>query len=341
VIHLDGSDGEGGGQILRTALGLSAWSGQPFSIHSIRANRAQPGMMRQHLTAVQAVATVCRAEVEGDRLGSRSLVFRPARVVPGPYRFDIGTAGSTTLVLQALLPPLLTAAGSSRIVITGGTHNPHAPPTEFLAKSFLPLLRRCGPEVHVRLRRPGFYPAGGGEIEVEIAPRASLQPLELLAAGALRSRRATARVANLDVSIAKREIRVVSRELGLGRHEGHTEELSGVAGAGNVVSIEHEFEHVTDVSTGFGRRGVPAEKVARQAALQAREVVEHAVPVGTHLADQLLIPLAMAGGGCFRTVEPSLHTRTNATVIGAFLPVRFSMHPEGDGRWRIEASSGA
>lgn len=336
MIHLDGSVGEGGGQILRTALALSAWTGQPFSIHSIRANRSKPGLMRQHLTAVQAVAKVCGACVEGDRMGSRSLVFRPSDVVPGSHRFDIGTAGSTTLVLQAVLPPLLTAARRSRVEITGGTHNPHSPPTDFLEKSFLPLVQRCGPDVQIELRRPGFFPAGGGEIAVEITPCDALQPFDLTRRGTLRSRRATARVANLDLSIAEREIRVIRKELQFARNEVFTQELSGVAGAGNIVSIEHEFEHVTDVSTGFGRRGFPAEKVARQAVDAAKRLVDSGVPVGEHLADQLLIPLAMAGGGTFRTHAPSLHAQTNAEIIAAFLPVRFSMREDGDGSWRIE-----
>jgi RNA 3'-terminal phosphate cyclase (ATP) len=203
------------------------------------------------------------------------------------------------------------------------------------------LVRRCGPEVRLFVRRPGFYPVGGGEIEVEIEPCTSLKPLEILRQGGLRRRRATARVANLDVSIAQRELAVVRRELGFGRHELVAEELSDVAGAGNVLCIEHEFEEVTDVSTGFGQRGVPAEKVAREAVRMAGSVVERPVPVGIHLADQLLLPLAMAGAGAFRTLKPSRHTDTNAEVIAAFLPVRFAMRPDDAGCWRVEVQRGA
>src|SRR5262245_60443308 len=171
---IDGSQGEGGGQILRTALALSLVTGAPFRVEKIRAGRQKPGLLRQHLTAVTAAVEIGGAAVEGATLGSRELSFRPGSVRPGAYRFAVGTAGSAALVLQTVLPALLTATGPSTVVVEGGTHNPHAPPFDFLALAFLPLLARMGARAQATLDRPGFYPAGGGQLTVEITPAPAL-----------------------------------------------------------------------------------------------------------------------------------------------------------------------
>src|SRR4051812_15499079 len=168
MIEIDGSEGEGGGQILRSALSLSICTGQPFRIVKVRANRDKPGLMRQHLTAVKAAAEICAGDVDGAELGSRALTFRPGKLAAGDYSFAIGTAGSCTLVLQTVLPPLLAAAGESRVRITGGTHNPAAPPFDFLLRSFLPQVVRMGADVSLELVTPGFFPRGGGEIRAHI-----------------------------------------------------------------------------------------------------------------------------------------------------------------------------
>ncbi len=171
MLQIDGSRGEGGGQILRTSLTLSMITGRPLQIQQIRAQRAKPGLMRQHLTAVKAAAEVCGAETEGAELGSRTLTFRPGAVQAGQYSFDIGTAGSASLVLQTILPPLMIAGGASQLTLRGGTHNMHAPPFDFLAKAFLPLLARIGPRVQATLlRHGGFYPAGSGEVFFASSP---------------------------------------------------------------------------------------------------------------------------------------------------------------------------
>jgi RNA 3'-terminal phosphate cyclase (ATP) len=196
MLTVDGSQGEGG-QILRTSLALSLVSGTPFRIERIRAGRAKPGLMRQHLTALEAAAAVGDADVDGAGIGAHEIVFRPKHVRPGDYRFAVGTAGSAGLVLQTVLLLLLTAAGASRLALQGGTHNPHAPPFGFLAGAFLPLLRRMGGGVEARLDRPGFYPAGGGQMTVDIAEATTLHSLELAARGATRRRRARALVARL------------------------------------------------------------------------------------------------------------------------------------------------
>src|SRR5215831_445162 len=183
MLKIDGSLGEGGGQVLRTSLALSALTGQPFEIEKIRASRKKPGLMRQHLTSVQAAARVCNAHVEGAAISSQSLRFAPGPAVAGVYEFQVGTAGSATLVLQTVLPPLLLARGPSRVVVEGGTHNPLAPPFDFLERSFLPLIQRMGPSVELELRRPGFFPAGGGRFHAKIKPVKKLVRFDLLERG--------------------------------------------------------------------------------------------------------------------------------------------------------------
>ena len=180
MIEIDGSLGEGGGQVLRTSLALSMVTGQPVTLTNIRAGRAKPGLMRQHLACVQAATRICSAQNHGAELGSRALRFEPGTVQPGHYRFDVGSAGSCLLVLQTVLPPLLLALQPSQLTLTGGTHNPMAPPFHFIDRSFVPLLRHMGAEVQLTLRRHGFYPAGGGEVEAVIHPSTTgLRPLVL------------------------------------------------------------------------------------------------------------------------------------------------------------------
>ena len=331
MLTIDGSQGEGGGQILRTALALSLVTGAPFRIEKIRARRARPGLLRQHLTAVSAAVAVGGAEVEGATLGSPSLVFRPGAVKPGEYRFAIGTAGSTGLVVQTVLPALLTAAGPSTLTLEGGTHNPGAPPFDFLARAFLPLIERMGPRVEAVLDRPGFYPAGGGQCAFRVMPAARLAPLDLRERGAIRRRRAQALVARLPRQIADRELAVVRARLGWSEEELEVVVVDGSArGPGNVLLLEVESEHVTELFSGFGQVGVRAEAVAEQAVEQARRYLAAGVPVGPHLADQLLVPLALAGGGAFRTIGLSSHSRTNLDVIRAFLSTRIAVIGAGD-----------
>lgn len=321
MLHLDGSRGEGGGQILRTALALSLVTGRAFRIKKIRSGRRKPGLRRQHLTAVRAAASIGRAQVRGAEPDSREITFRPREVVPGDYRFDIGTAGSATLVLQTVLPPLLTAPGPSTLVLEGGTHNPQAPPFDFLARTFLPLIGRMGPEVDARLERHGFFPAGGGRFTVTVRPARILSGFDLLERGQVRARRAKALLSRLPRHIADRELKVIARELGLAPSDLEVVEVRDPAGPGNAVIIELESEQVTEIVTGFGQRGVRAETVAGDAARQAQRYFEADVPVGEHLADQLLLPLALAGRGSFRTLPLTPHARTNLEVLQAFLPL--------------------
>jgi RNA 3'-terminal phosphate cyclase (ATP) len=214
IITIDGSQGEGGGQVLRSSLALSLVTGRPLVIEKIRAGRKKPGLLRQHLTAVSAAAEVCAVEVDGAALGSQRLVFRPGHVRSGNYAFRVGTAGSATLVLQTVLPALLLAQGESNLILEGGTHNPFAPPVNFLEKAYLPLLNRLGPRVEVRLVRPGFYPAGGGQFTVRVQPTKHLGPLELVNRGQIVARRVRAMVANLPRHIAERECQTIAQETG-------------------------------------------------------------------------------------------------------------------------------
>jgi RNA 3'-terminal phosphate cyclase (ATP) len=339
MILIDGSIGEGGGQILRTALGLSMVTGQPFRIEKIRAGRDKPGLLRQHLTAVNAAAAICGASVEGAAISSRELSFTPGKVKAGEYTFSIGSAGSTTLVLQTVLPALLTADGPSSLTLEGGTHNPHAPPIDFLEKAFLPLINRMGPTVNVTLERAGFYPAGGGRFIVNVQPAAKLLPLHLPERGEIKRRLAKAVVAALPGEIAKRELQKVEKMLGWSGEQLQIRQLPNEWGPGNLLTLEIESEHVTEVFTGFGMKAVTAEAVADQAVQQARRYLAAKIPVGESLADQLLLPLALAGEGSFVTHSPTRHTKTNIEVITRFLPVRVAVAEISRDVWRVEIGS--
>lgn len=329
MIRIDGSQGEGGGQILRTSLALSMITGEPCRIDNIRAGRPKPGLLRQHLTAVEAAQKVCGAITSGMELRSTSITFKPGRIEGGDFSFAIGTAGSTTLVLQTVLPALLQASSPSTVRISGGTHNTHAPSVRFLERSFLPLLRRMGARVDLRLERHGFYPAGGGCVVATIEPVDRLTPIELIEPTPIVSQQAIATIAGLPPSIAARELEVVRDTLGWDRERLHTEALGGGVGPGNVLSVEIEREDVVEVFTGFGERGVSAERVAAKAVAEVNRYLAADVPVWTYLGDQLMLPLALAGGGTFRTGPLSDHATTNASVIERFLGVR--LHCAHDG----------
>jgi RNA 3'-terminal phosphate cyclase (ATP) len=334
MLTIDGSEGEGGGQILRTALALSLITGTPFRMEKIRARRKRPGIMRQHLTAIRAAATVGDAEVEGDAISSRELRFAPRTLVAGDHHFAIGSAGSATLVLQTILPALLGAKSPSSLSFEGGTHNPLAPTFTFLEKAFLPLINKMGPTVDAKLHRHGFYPAGGGKISVAIRP-APLSRLDLDERGTIRACRATAMVAALPYAIARREAQAVAGILGWPAEQCRAITVEDSDGPGNVVEIEIESDALTEVFSAFGEKGRPAESVAEQAAHEARAWLESGAPVGEHLADQLLLPLALAGAGSFRTVAPTPHTLTQIEVIARFLGRRFVVQPIADRTFRV------
>jgi RNA 3'-terminal phosphate cyclase (ATP) len=331
MIEIDGSEGEGGGQILRSSLSLAICTQQPFRITNIRANREKPGLMRQHLTAVKAAAEICAAEVEGAELGARALTFRPGRLAAGDYSFAIGTAGSCTLVFQTVLPALLTAGGESRVRITGGTHNPASPPFDFLARSFLPLLGRMGADVQLDLTSYGFFPRGGGEIRARIATAKRLAAINLTERGAWVRGYAEAYVSAIPIHVGQRELEVIGRALTWSHEQLLLRGLPNDVGPGNAVTITLEHEHVTEVFTGFGEKGVRAETVASQAAAAARDYLSAVAPVGEHLADQLLLPMALGEGGSFVTAQATPHLRSNVAVIERFTARRIAIELVKDG----------
>lgn len=338
MLTIDGSQGEGGGQILRTALSLSMITGTPFALKNIRAGRRKPGLLRQHLTCVKAATRISNAKVSGAEINSRTLTFEPGLIQAGEYDCAIGTAGSTSLVFQTVLPALLRAEGPSRVVLRGGTHNPSAPTFDFLERAFLPLLARMGAVVEIQLQAVGFYPAGGGIWHGRIEPAAELQPLELGVAGAIHTRRIIADVANLPYDVAEREVREAARLLSWPENTGTARTVKS-DGPGNVLTVEVGCEHITEIFTGFGERGTPAENVASRVVAEVREYLAANVPVGPHLCDQLLLPMALAGSGAIVTTPPTRHTRTNIMVIESFLDVEFKLSDLGDRRWRVAVSS--
>jgi RNA 3'-terminal phosphate cyclase (ATP) len=340
TLTIDGSLGEGGGQILRSALALSIITGRPFRIYNIRANRSRPGLRRQHLTAVKAAARIVGAMVAGAEAGASELTFEPGPVQPDDYEFDVGTGGSTTLVLQTILPPLLLAAAPSQVTLVGGTHNFGAPPLDFLEKSFLPLLRRMGPGVELDMARPGFAQRGGGRFTAFIEPVRALAPIAVTERGALRRRLCKAVVAGLPRNIAERELGVIRHGTGWPAECFEVVELPPEFGPGNVVMIEVEAECGTEVFTGFGQKGVWAETVAHGALKQCLRYLDAGVPVGDCLADQLLLPLALAGGGSFLTLPLTRHSQTNIEVIRMFLDVRIAREEVEPGKWLVRVGSG-
>ena len=321
MIELDGAAGEGGGQILRSALALSMITGQPFRIANIRANRARPGLMRQHLVAVQAAARVSGATVTGAELGSSELSFVPGPVTGGDYDFAIGSAGSCTLVLQTVVPALLYAPQASTVRITGGTHNTMAPPVQFLQQAWLPLLARMGAQVDIELKRYGFYPAGGGEVLATVQPCAQLRQLVLMERGRFIAAYADAYVAGLPPNVGRRELDRIGEAMTWQAGQLHLHRLPAEQGPGNAVLITLEYEHVSEVCAGFGAKSLRAEAVAQEAIVQARDYMASDAAAGEHLADQLMLPMALAGGGSFTMTTVSLHAETNAQVIARFLPI--------------------
>lgn len=338
MLIIDGSQGEGGGQILRSALALSMVTGTPFRIEKIRAGRPKPGLLRQHLTAVHAAREISCARVDGADLRSQALTFEPGPIKSGEYDFAIGTAGSTTLVLQTILPALLKAPGTSTVTLEGGTHNPFAPPFIFLERAFAPLLNRMGAGIELKLERHGFYPAGGGRFTATIRPADRLLPISLTERGDITGRLCTATVACLPGEIGVRELKRVSEELNWPHEYLKMCQLDD-CGPGNILAIEITSAHLTEVFVGFGEKGVLAEAVASDAAAQVKQYLAANVPVGHYLADQLLLPMALAGGGEFLTLSPSRHTTTNIDIIQRFLSVAITSEKLERDRWLVRISS--
>jgi len=343
AIELDGASGEGGGQILRTGLALAMCTRQPVRFIRIRAGRSKPGLMRQHLACVQAAAAVSHgARVEGAELGSQTLVFEPGEVRAGEHHFHIGSAGSCTLVLQTVLPALMTAAGESQLTLSGGTHNPMAPPFHFLQRCFAPLLQRLGVGLELKLMRHGFYPAGGGRFTARITPAAQLTPVDVLSRGERLDAFAECLNPGVPGRVAWAELSLLGERLNWPRDK----LLQGGArqdeGPGNALMATLAHTEVTELFTSFGEKGRPAEQVALEAVRAVQDYLRSDGALGEHLADQWMLPLALAvhatgRPAAFSCTMLSLHARTQIETITAFLPVRFS-NEKLERAWQVTIS---
>jgi RNA 3'-terminal phosphate cyclase (ATP) len=323
-VDIDGSRGEGGGQILRTALALAIVTGRKLRMKRIRAGRKRPGLQRQHLACVEAAVKLCGGTATPLEVGAQELTFVPGTARPETLAIDIGSAGSAMLVIQTILIPAIVAQQPLRAVITGGTHNPFAPPFEFVERVVLPHLRAMGADATVTLERHGVLPEGGGTVVLELRPAGPLRPIEIVEAGAVVARRAIAIVARLPRHIAERELACAKERLAEPACE--VRELPD-DGPHNCFMVEVELASgARELCTAHGRKGYPAEDVADDALDELEDFLESGAPVGEHLADQLLLPMAVAGGGRFRTLAPvTRHTRTNIETICQFLDVEYDV----------------
>lgn len=331
AIQLDGS--AGGGQMLRTALTLSMITGQPFRIVNIRGKRKSPGLKRQHLTCVKAACEISGGTVDGAEIGSCELVFSGGEIKGGSYQFAIGTAGSTGLLLQTLLPALWNADAPSTLRLEGGTHNPLAPPFEFLERVYLPALREMGVEAEMKLLESGFAPAGGGVIECSVEPCTGPQPLERMARGELVSSRVRVPVRHLPVSIAGRILDAALVDFPC--DDAQVEVREPGPGKGVLCQLEASFENGCEMACCFGEHRLSAERVGRRAGKSMKSFLGGKAAVGRYLGDQLLLPLALAGGGSFTTTAPDDHFPSNISVIEKFLPVKFVVDPQQGGVWAV------
>lgn len=336
MIRLDGSEGEGGGQILRSALALAIITGQGFEIDRIRAGRSKPGLRNQHLACVHAAQAISAAEVEGDAIDSAFLRFVPRTLVGGTYHFEQPGAGSAMLVLQTVLLPLLLAAEPSILTLTGGTHNPLAPPFDFISESFVPCLERMGARLELKLERAGFFPAGGGRCLVKIQP-SRLAPLHLSPEAGRQSHSARILLAQLPPAIGERELQALKGS----PWQAARVETPVSRGPGNVILLRSQGEEVCSLFVAFGEKGKRAEQIVATLLERARHHFASRLAVEEYLADQLLLPMAVAGGGSFFTSELSEHTRTNLATIRRFLELPVVVEPyAGKGKqaakgWRI------
>lgn len=332
---VDGGHGEGGGQLVRTSCALAAITGQPVRLDNVRARRKPPGLAPQHLAAVQAVARLCHAETEGLALRAREFTFRPGPIRGGDYRFDVGTAGSIALVLQAVLPVALAAPVASTFHVTGGTDVQAAPPFDYFRHVFLPLLQRIGLDVRVTLVRRGYYPRGGGEVAVTVQP-GTPSPLALDTPGALQELGGIAHIANLPAHIVERMQHTATQVLAEhGNARIQTQRLgpAEAIGQGGAVVLWARLANTLLGGSEVAQRGIPAERIAENAAHALREELRAGVTLDVHAADQLLIYLALAGKDSHFTARAyTPHAQTIAWLIEQFLPVRVTSGPAGAGQ---------
>lgn len=328
MIDIDGSQGEGGGQILRSALALSLLTRTSMRMTRIRAGRPRPGLMPQHLKAVEAAATVGGARIAGAELGSQALIFEPGGTRSGEFRFDIGTAGSVSLVLQTIAVPLCVARAASQVTITGGTHVPSSPCFHYLDLHWRRFMRRIGCDIGMRQEYAGFYPRGGGVIHATFRPCSMFKSLNLTSRGRLKRIAGISAVARLDMQIAERQKAQVLRRLaGMGTDVEIVTQDMPARSPGTVVVLLAEFDSSQCCFYALGKRGKPAERVADEAVEQLIGFLNTDGAVDAWLADQLLLALACADGvSQMRTAAITSHLITNAQIIKRFLPAEIAIH---------------
>ena len=342
MIQIDGSQGEGGGQIIRSALALSAVTAQAFSITKIRAGRKKPGLKRQHVTCVKAAREICGGDAVGAELHSSELVFVPGSIESRDFHFSIGTAGSTSLVAQTVLPALMLSPGPSSITIEGGTHNPGGPPFDFVERVYIPQIEKMGPKIVAKIEAHGFFPVGGGRIKIEITPAQSLEPLRLVERAQKTKTTLRALVSKLPLDICTRELDVLRRKGKWQASQCHAIEITDSPGPGNVVMMEFDSGNVNEIITGFGTRGVRAEDVARKAFRESKPYLEGRFPVGEHLADQLLLPMGLAASqgktSEIVTGPLSLHATTHIDILKMFLDIQITVEEIEPNVFRVKVS---
>ncbi len=322
MIELDGSKGEGGGQILRSALTLSIMTGKPFKLINVRANRSKPGLQPQHLMCVRAASAICNGSYKGGSIGSAVLNFEPGTVKPGKYTFSIGTAGATSLVLQTIYLPLsLRCDQSSEIIITGGTHNKHAPCYHFLETTWAAYMARLGIKVELRMIRPGFYPRGGGEIHAIVHSCSKVNGLTLTDRTEITTAGGFSAYAGLPESVGRKQARRLSVRLKSQGIESHIPiEEWQAANPGTVAAIIYRQTPVPTLFFGLGERGKPSEAVADDAANEALAFRDTNCPVDPHSADQILLPLVFRRSVSeYRTSQVTRHLTTNIETVRKFV----------------------
>ena len=333
-LTIDGASGEGGGQIFRSALTLSMCLGKPICIDNIRAGRSKPGLLRQHLTCLQAATVISDAEVEGDYLGSSRVVFAPGDIKAGRYCFAVGSAGSTTLIFQTIMMPLLLADAPSEVVFEGGTHNGMAPTFDFIQHSFLPIMALMGCDIDVALEKYGFYPAGGGRWQATIKPITTINAVSLDQYTDKPELHAAVLLSKVPEHVALRELACIAKAYSLEESALSFKSVAS-AGPGNVVSLRANMGTHLAIFDAFGVKNTRAEQVASQAVVAYRQFAQAGVSVCEYLADQLIVPMVLGAGGDFTTTKPSLHLLTNIRVIEQIAGVDVFIEPMGELTYRI------
>lgn len=331
---IDGSQGEGGGQILRSTLSLSMCTGTPVRIENIRSGRRKCGLLRQHLACVRASKEITNAKVIGDELGSSTIEFRPGEIKAGSYDFAIGSAGSTSLLFQTVLPALLMADNESVVNFSGGTHNDLAPSFDFIKHCFIPALRSINLDLEAELEAYGFMPNGGGKWTATIKPINGMRALNMTSIGKIQTRQAVVTQSGISGSVASRELARVKKKLQWADDDLHINQVESI-GPGNIISLRVSDGVINQVIDIVGSKKMSAERVAGKAVAAMKRYLNSGAAVGEYLCDQLLLPLALGNGGRFTTIEPSLHTETNIDVIRQFIDVSIETRKINDDLFEV------